>query len=113
MDRWQAVEESSSVTGDPRRDDELELVDDVGREQRLGDGDAGVDADVASGSILEVPDEFDQPAIDRRRIGPLPVERRRRRDVLGDSVDEGRERLDLAAGPELRPLRVAPAAEDD
>lgn len=34
-------------------------------------------------------------------------------DVLLDAVDERRERLDLAARPELRPLVVATAAEDD
>ena len=36
-----------------------------------------------------------------------------RSDVLLDAVDERRERLDLAARPELRPLVVATAAEDD
>lgn len=88
-------------------------MDDVGGEQRLGDRDAAVDADVAAGPVLEVPYEFDQPAVDHRRIGPLLVQRRGRSDVLLDAVDECREWLDLAARPELRRLDLATAAEDD
>ncbi len=59
------------MAGDRRRYREREFVDDVGGEQRLGDRDAAVDADVASGLVLEVPYEFDQPAVDHSRIGPL------------------------------------------
>jgi hypothetical protein len=40
VNRWQAVEESSSAAGDRRRYREREFVDDVGGEQRLGDRDA-------------------------------------------------------------------------
>src|SRR5215475_6216904 len=47
------------------------------------------------------------------RIRPLASERSRRCDVLGDGVDEGGERLDLTAWPELSPLVVAAAAEND
>ena len=92
---------------------EPEFVNHVGSEQRLRDRDAGVDADVASGLLLEIPNEFDQLAVDHRRIGPVLVKGRRCRDILRDPVDERRERLDLAARPELRPLVVAAAAEDD
>src|SRR5215213_4719595 len=113
LDRWQAVEESSSAAGDPRRYHEPEFIDDIGSEQRLRDRDAGVDADVAPALLLEIPDELDQPAIDHRRLGPVPVKGRRRRDVLRDPVDEAREWLDLAARPELRPLGVAAAPQND
>ena len=69
-----------------------------------------MDADLASGLLLESPDECDQVAVERRRIRPIAVKGRRRRNVLGDPVDERCERLDLAARPELRPLGVAAAA---
>ena len=109
----QPVEESSSAAGDPRRDHEPEFIHDVCGEQRLGDRNTGVNADIASRPILQVPHEFNQPAVDHARIGPLPVERRRCHDVLRDAVDERRERLDLAARPELSPLVVAATAKDD
>jgi hypothetical protein len=32
-----------------------------------------VDADIASALLLEIPNEFDQPAVDHRRIGPISV----------------------------------------
>src|SRR5262249_36954674 len=60
---------------------------------------------------LQVPHEINQPAVDHARIGPLALERRRRCDVLGHGVDEGGERLDLAARPEPGPLVVTAAAE--
>jgi hypothetical protein len=72
-----------------------------------------VDADIAAALLLEIPNEFDQPAVEYRRIGPISVKGRRCRDILRDPVDECREWLDLAARPELRPLDVATAAEDD
>ena len=70
-------------------------------------------ADVGSGLVPQIPHEVDQFAVDDSRIGPLPIERRGGGDVLGDLVDERRERLDLAARPELGPLLVAAPAEDD
>src|ERR1700730_13038979 len=113
LNRWQAVEESSSAAGDPRRYHEPEFVDNVGGEQCLGDRDTCVDADIASALLLEIPNEFDQPAVEHRRIGPISIKGRRCRDILRYPVDECRERLDLAPRPELRPLDVATAAEDD
>jgi guanyl-specific ribonuclease Sa len=77
------------------------------------DRNAGVDADIAARPTLQVPHEIDQPAVDHARVGPLAFERRRRCDVLGNGVDEGGERLDLAAWPELSPFVVTAAAEDD
>ena len=70
-----------------------------------------MDADIAAALLPEIPNEFDQPAVEHRRIGPISVKGRRRRDMLRDPVDECREWLDLAARPELRPLGVATAAE--
>ena len=61
LDRWQAVEESSSAADDLRRDHEPEFVDDVGGEQRLRDRDACVDADIASALLLEIPNESTSP----------------------------------------------------
>src|SRR5205814_1478446 len=113
LHRWHAVEESSSAAGDPRRYHEPEFVDIAGGEQRLRDRDACVDADIASTLLLEIPNEFDQPALERRGIGPISVKGRRCRDILRDPVDECREWLDLAARPELRPLVVATASEND
>lgn len=91
--------------------------------QRCGSSRAGwaatrrglpLDADVAARPILQVPDELDQAAVDHLRIAPLAVEGRRRGEVLGHGADEGRDSLDLAARrPELGPLLVAAAAEDD
>lgn len=65
-DRWQSVEESSSAARDPRGYHEPEFVDHVGGEQRLRDRDTCVDADIASALRLEIPNEFDQPAIEYR-----------------------------------------------
>src|SRR3984957_11544659 len=113
LNRRQAVEEPSSAAGDPRRYHQPEFVDDAASEQRLRHRDTCVDADVASALLPEIPDGFDQPAAERRRIGPVPVKGRRCRDMLRDPVDECREWLDLAARPELRPLGVATAAEND
>jgi hypothetical protein len=45
-----------------------------------------VDADVAAGLLLEIPNEFDQPAVDHRRIGPIPVKGSRCRDILRDPL---------------------------
>jgi hypothetical protein len=78
----------------------------------LGDRDAGVDANVTTGRVLEVLHELDQPAFDRCRVGPLPPQRCGRCDVLCDVVDERGERLDLAFWPILRPLVVAATAEN-
>jgi hypothetical protein len=61
LNRWQAVEESSSAAGDHRPYREPEFVDNVGGEQRLRDRDTCVDADIASALLLEIPNEFDQP----------------------------------------------------
>jgi hypothetical protein len=72
-----------------------------------------VDADIAALLTLQVPHEIDQPAVDHARVGPLAFERRRRCDVLGNGVDEGGERLDIAAWPELSPFVVTAAAEND
>jgi hypothetical protein len=72
-----------------------------------------VDADIAAALLLEIPDEFGQPAVEYRRIGPISVKGRRCRDVFRDPVDESREWLDLAVRPELRPLGVATAAKND
>jgi hypothetical protein len=70
-------------------------------------------ADIGSGLVLQIPHELDQFAVDHSRIGPLPIERRGGGDVLRDPVDERRERLDVAARPELGPLLVAAPAEDN
>src|SRR6202044_775921 len=113
LNRWQAVEEPSSAAGDPRRYHELEFVDNVGGKQRLRDRDTCVDADIASVLLLEIPNEFDQRAVEHRRIGPISIKGRRCRDILRDPVDECREWLNLAARPELRPLGVATSAEND
>ena len=45
-----------------------------------------MDADIASALLLEIPNEFDQPAVDRRRIGPILVKGRRCRDILRDPL---------------------------
>ena len=110
---FESVEEPSSAPGDPWRYHELQFVDNAGGEQRLRDRDTCVDADIASALLLEIPDEFGQPAVEHRRIGPISVKGRRCRDILRDPVDECREWLDLAARPELRPFVVAAAAEND
>ena len=64
LNRWQAVEESSSAAGDPRSYHEPEFVDLVGGNQRLRDRDTCVDADIAAALLLEIPNEFDQPAVE-------------------------------------------------
>jgi hypothetical protein len=40
-----------------------------------------VDADIASALLLEIPNEFDQPAVEHRRISPISVKGRRCRDT--------------------------------
>lgn len=72
-----------------------------------------MDADVASALLLEIPNEIDQPAVEHRRIRLVSVKGRGCRDILRDPVDDCREWLDLAARPELRPVGVATAAEND
>src|SRR5215471_21668619 len=72
-----------------------------------------MDADIASALLLEIPNEFDQPAVEHHCIGPFSVKGRRCRNILRDPVDECREWLDLAARPELRPLGVTTAAKND
>src|SRR5215471_11699477 len=72
-----------------------------------------MDADIASALLLEIPNEFDQPAVEHHCIGPFSVKGRRCRNILRDPVDECREWLDLAARPELRPLRVTTAPKND
>ena len=52
LNRWQAVEESSSAADDHRPDHEPEFVDNVGGEQRLHDRDTSVGPDVAAGLLL-------------------------------------------------------------
>jgi hypothetical protein len=52
----------------------------------LGDRDAGVDANVTAGRILEVVHELDQPAFDRCRVVPVPPQRCGSCDVLRDVV---------------------------
>jgi hypothetical protein len=86
-DRRQPVEKFPPGAGDRRRDHEPEFVDDAGAQQCLCDRDAGVDADVASGSALQVSHEVDQPTLDRTGVGPLVLERCGGRDVLRDRVD--------------------------
>ena len=80
--QWQADEQLSSAADDPRGYHEPQFVDNTGGEQRLRDGDTRVDAYIASCLLLEIPNEFDQRPVDRRRIGPIPVKRRRCRDIL-------------------------------
>ena len=80
--RRQSVQEPSPTASDRRCDDESYFVDGVRCEQRLGDRDAGVDANVTAGRILEVLHELDQPAFDRCRTVPLPPQRCGRCDVL-------------------------------
>jgi hypothetical protein len=87
-DGRQALEEALPAPGDRRRDDEPEYVDDAGGKERPSDRDAGVDADVVALLTLQVPHEIDQAAVDRARVCPVALERRRRCDVLGDCVDE-------------------------
>ena len=101
------------MAGDPRRYHEPEFVDNVGSEQRPRDRDTCVDADIASALLLEISNAFDHPAVEYRRVHPISVEGRRCRDILRDPVDERCEWLDLAAWPELRPLGVATASEND
>ena len=87
-DRRQSVKKFSPGAGDRRRDHEPEFVDDACGQQRLRNRDAGVDADVVSGSVLQVSYEVDQPTVDRTRVGPLGVEWCGCRYVLRDRVDE-------------------------
>ena len=70
----QSVKEPTSRAGNRRSDHQLEFVDDACGQQRLSDRDAGVDADVAAGLVLQLTDELDQTALDDTRIRPFPVE---------------------------------------
>jgi len=78
------------VADDHRPYHELELVDHACGEQGLRYREAGVHADVATSLLLEIPNEFDQTAVDHLRVGPLQVERQRR-------LTEGVEPLSQAA----------------
>ena len=50
------------MAGGPRRYHEPEFIDNVGGEQRAGDRDTCVDADIAAALLLEIPNEVNQPA---------------------------------------------------
>ena len=80
--RRQSVQEPSPTASDHRCDGEPYFVDGVRCEQRLGDRDAGVDANVTAGGILEVLHELDQPAFDGFRVVPVPSQRCGSCDVL-------------------------------
>ena len=92
-------------------DDEAEIVDELGLEQRLGERDAPVHADVTARLLLELGDERDEVAFNDGSSSPPMAECGRRDDKLLDAVDEARERLDLAAGPKPRPVIVGMTPE--
>lgn len=102
----------SAAAGDHRPDHDLEFVDDVGGEQRLRDRDASVDADIASALLLEISNEFDQPAVDHRRLGPIPVKGHRRRDILRNRPSKVLIISSVAPSYSPRP-RSNPGDEDD
>lgn len=68
----QSVKEPTSRAGNRRSDHQLEFVDDACGQQRLSDRDAGVDADIAAGLVLQLTDELDQTALDDTCIRPIP-----------------------------------------
>jgi hypothetical protein len=64
------AEQSSTLSGHGRRDDQPELVHEAGLKQGTGKLDASVTTDVAPGLLLEVAYELRNPAIHDRRVHP-------------------------------------------
>ena len=80
-------------------------------EERLGQRNAPVHADVLAGLLLQFCDELDQVTIDDPAVGPGFFRRRRGDHEFLDTIDEAGEWLDLARRPELGPLVVGPSPE--
>jgi hypothetical protein len=68
--RQPPVEELATVHVQGRGDDKPQFVDQALFEQRLGQCDAPVHADITAGPLPQLGDELDQAAIDDRGIGP-------------------------------------------
>ena len=64
------VEELSSVHVQRRGDDKPQFVDQALFEQRLGQRDAPMHADITAGALLQLGDELGKPTIDDRRVRP-------------------------------------------
>lgn len=97
--RFGAVtEESPAGACEGRDDDELESVYEVCCEQALGQGDAAVDADVASRLRLQLFDIRRDRGLDLDGSVPLAGQRPGGEDVLGGRVDEVGEGRDVDVG---------------
>ena len=95
-----------------RGDDKPQFVDQSLFEQRLGQCDAPMHADVSAGPLPQLADELDEATIDDRSIGPGFFGCCRGHDELLDAVDEARERLDVTGWPEPGPVVVRSAPEE-
>src|SRR3954470_19185027 len=98
-----SLEQAPTLGVDHRCDSELELVDEALCEQRLGELDAAVDADVLAGQGLQVADDVGDRTGDGFGIGPRTRRSVGQRaggdDVLLDAVDEVREGLLVRGRP--------------
>jgi len=105
------VEQPCTPPGDRRRNDQLEAIDEVGAEQRTGEADAAVNADVPARLTLEGAYVVDGRGCHFDGVRPVVLERTRREDVLGRRVDERREGLHVGGRPEVDPVLVRAPTE--
>ncbi len=106
------VEELATVDAQDRGDDKPQFVDQALFEERLGQCDAPVHADIVAGLLLQLGDELDKAAVDDLGVGPGFFRRCRGHHEFLDAVDEAGERLDVTRRPELGPVVVGPAPEE-
>ena len=66
--RQSLVEELPALHVHCRCDHQPQLVDQVLLEQRLGEGDAPVHADITAGPLLQIGDELGEPTVDDRGV---------------------------------------------
>jgi len=94
------IEQPSPLSVHGRGDHKSEFVNQARLEERLGQRDAAVDPDVATGLTLEIGDELGETVTDDRTTRPPLLERRRGDHELLDAIDEAREWLNVTVRPE-------------
>ena len=106
-----AAEQGPALSNRGRRNDQAELVDEAGREQRASELDASVDPDVTAALPLEVAHELRCVPLDAGRVHPGSLQWRRRRNVLVGAVDEAGEGFVIRRRPVRSPFVIGSAPQ--
>ena len=108
------LEKALTATGKHGIDFEAQFVEQAGMQQRLDQPGAAMDADVATGLLLQRLDRVDEIAFEQRdiaKVSPPHVLQRSRCDVFGDAVDVVGKRLVVRSRPEACPFLVGDAPQ--